>query len=69
MEELAVVKDSALLAGAAGSVGKVKPVTFIPTLSDLNLELCTLAQAVTLSGKDVDTAIAEFETAAGNVIQ
>lgn len=68
MEELQVVKDSALLAGAAGSVGKVKPVTFIPTLSDLNLELCTLAQAVTLSGKDVDTAIAEFEAAAANVI-
>lgn len=69
MEELQVVKDSALLAGAAGSVGKVKPVTFIPTLSDLNLELCTLAQAVTLSGKDVDTAIAEFEASAANVIQ
>ncbi len=69
MEDLEVVKNSALLAGAAESVGKVKPVTFIPTLSDLNLELCTLAQAVTLSGKDVDTAIAEFETAAKGVIE
>ena len=59
MEDLAVVKDSAILAGAAGSVSNVKPVTFIPTLSDLNLELCTLAQAVTVSGTDVDTAAAK----------
>lgn len=69
MEDLDVVKNSDLLAGAAGSVGQVKPVTFIPTLSDLNLEICTLAQAVTLSGKDVDSAIAEFETAAEGIIE
>ena len=69
MEDLAVVKDSAILAGAAGSVSNVKPVTFIPTLSDLNLELCTLAQAVTVSGTDVDTAIANFEKAAKAVIE
>ena len=69
MEDLAVVKDSAILAGAAGSVSNVKPVTFIPTLSDLNLELCTLAQAVTVSGTDVDAAIANFEKAAKAVIE
>lgn len=69
MEDLAVVKDSAILSGAAGAVGNVKPVTFIPTLSDLNLELCTLAQAVTVSGTDVDKAIADFETAAKGVIE
>lgn len=69
MKDLAVVKDSSILSGAAEAVGNVKAVTFIPTLSDLNLELCTLAQAVTLGGKDVDTAIKEFETAAKNVIE
>ena len=69
MEDLEVVKNSAILAGAAGAVGNVKPVTFIPTLSDLNLEICTLAQAVTVSGTDVDKAIVDFETAAKGVIE
>ena len=69
MEDMDVVKNSTILAGAASSVGNVKPVTFIPTLSDLNLEICTLAQAVTVSGTDVDTAIADFENAAKGVIE
>ncbi len=69
MEDLDVVKNSTILAGAAGSVGNVKAVTFIPALSDLNLELCTLAQAVTVSGTDVDTAIADFESAVSGIVQ
>ena len=69
MEDLDVVKNSSILAGAAGSVGNVKAVTFIPALSDLNLELCTLAQAVTVSGTDVDTAIADFESAVSGIVQ
>lgn len=64
MENMEVVVNSELLKGAASSVGNVKPVTFIPALSDLNLELCTLAQAVTMSGKSVEDAIGEFEKAA-----
>ena len=50
-------------------MGNVKAVTFIPALSDLNLELCTLAQAVTVSGTDVDTAIADFESAVSGIVQ
>ena len=51
---------SEILAGAAPSVANVKSPTSIPQLSDINLELCTLAQGVTVSNKDVDVAIAEF---------
>ncbi len=34
-----------------------------PTLSEFNLELCALSQAVTVGGEDVDTAIEGFKTA------
>ena len=36
--------------------------------ADLNLELCTLAQAVTVSDTDVDTAIANFEKTASGMV-
>lgn len=57
-----------VLAGAAGSAENVKAQTFVPQISDLNLELCTLAQAVTVSGKDVDTAIEDFRKAAESIL-
>ena len=57
-----------VLAGAAGSAENVKAQTFVPQISDLNLELCTLAQAVTVSNKDVDTAIADFQKAAEAIL-
>lgn len=69
MADLEVIADSPILAGAADSVSNLKTVTFVPALSDLNLELCTLAQAVTVSGTDVDTAIADFETAARGILE
>lgn len=58
-----------VLDGAAGSAANVKAQTFVPTISDLNLELCTLAQAVTVSGKDVDTAIEDFKKAANGILE
>lgn len=58
-----------VLNGAAGSAANVKAQTFVPTISDLNLELCTLAQAVTVSGKDVDTAIEDFKNAANGILE
>lgn len=58
-----------VLDGAAGSSANVKAQTFVPTISDLNLELCTLAQAVTVSGKDVETAIADFKKAAEAILE
>lgn len=57
-----------VLMGAAGSAENVKAQVFVPQISDLNLELCTLAQAVTVSGKDVDTAIADFQKAAEAIL-
>ena len=40
---------------------KAEPVLMFPTLSDFNLELCALAQAVTVGGEDVDTALKNFQ--------
>lgn len=57
-----------VLAGALGSAENVKAQTFVPVISDLNLELCTLAQAVTVSKKDVDAAIADFKKAAEGIL-
>ena len=41
---------------------------FIPQNSDLNLELCALAQAVTVGKTDVDKAIADFKKAAEMIL-
>lgn len=53
-----------VLEGASGSASNVKAQTFVPNISDLNLELTTLAQAVTVSDEDIDTAIENFREAA-----
>jgi len=68
MSDLDAVVNSPILAGASGSLDKTVPSPFIPTLSDLNLELCSLAQAVTVGDEDVDTAIADFKDSANAVI-
>lgn len=57
-----------VLEGAASSVDNLMTTPFIPTLTDLNLELCTLAQNVTVGGADVDTAIADFAKSAANIV-
>lgn len=64
MKDLKVVTESEILKGAKDSLGKTMPSAFVPALSDINLELCTLAQSVTVGGKDVDQAIADFKNAA-----
>lgn len=61
-------KLSEVLKGAAGSIEKTVPSAFVPKLSDINLELCTLAQAVTVGGKSVDEGIASFKSAAANLV-
>ena len=58
-----------VLAGAAGSAENVTAQVFVPQINDLNLELCTLAQSVTVSGKDVDAAIADFKKAAEAILE
>lgn len=58
----------AMLEASADATTQAIPVPLVPALNDFNLELCTLAQAVTVSDKDVNTAIADFETAANAIL-
>lgn len=58
------LKVNPVLDGAKDSISNVTPITFIPQLGDLNLELCTLAQNVTVNKEDVATAIEQFKSAA-----
>ncbi|MEY8356494.1 extracellular solute-binding protein [Lachnospiraceae bacterium 54-53] len=61
MKDMEAVKSSPILNGAGNSVEKAEPVLMFPTLSDFYLELCSLAQAVTVGGEDVDTALQNFQ--------
>lgn len=64
MAGMAAIVNSNILKGAAESISNVKAIPFVSALNDINLELCTLAQAVTVSDRNVDEAIAAFKTAA-----
>lgn len=68
MKDMAAIKESSILKGASGKLDCAKAVTTIPTLSDLNLELCTLAQAVTVSKQGFDEAYATFKSAAEAIV-
>ena len=68
MKDIEAVVNSSVLKGAANSLDKARPTPFIPAMNDLNLELTTLAQAITVGGKDIDTALEEFKTAANALI-
>lgn len=63
MENMKAVTENAILKGASTSVSNVRSIASIPALNDLNLELCTLSQAVTVSDKNVDEAISSFKQA------
>lgn len=69
MESMDAVVNNEILKGAAGALDNLIPTPFVPTLSDINLELCTLAQSITVSGKDVDTAIEVFKSAIKPMLQ
>lgn len=60
--------DNAALAGAKDAVNTAIAAPSVAAQNDLNLELCALAQAVTVSGEDVDNAIADFKTAAEGLL-
>ncbi|PNV63412.1 ABC transporter substrate-binding protein [Clostridium sp. chh4-2] len=68
MENMDSVKNSPILAGAGNSVEKASPVLMFPALSDFNLELCALAQAVTVGKEDVPAAIESFKSAVQSMI-
>ena len=60
--------DNPVLQGSLGSIDKAVAAPSVPAMNDLNLELCTLAQAVTVTGTDVDTAIEQFRRAGTTLI-
>ena len=57
-----------LLDAALPSVTNTVSIPLFPTLGDFSLELCTLAQAVSVSDKSVDDAMASFRTAAAAIL-
>ncbi len=64
MASMESVVNNGILKGASPAAGRVQVQTFIPRISDLNLELCSLAQAVTVGKQDVNSAIARFKSSA-----
>ena len=68
MKDIEAVVESAVLKGAAASVEKAVPSAFIPELAQLNIELTTLAQSVTVGGMSVDDAIANFKSAVSGFV-
>ena len=68
MENMAALKDSPILNNAGNSVEMAEPVYMFPTLSEFNLEVCALGQAITVGGEDVDSALQNFETAVEPII-
>ncbi len=64
IEDMKDMELNPVLEGATGATDNVINTPSIPMLNDLNLELCTLAQNVTVSDTDVDTAIEQFNSAA-----
>lgn len=58
-----------VLEGATGSVETAVAAPSVPALNDLNLDLTALAQAVTVSDENVDTAIANFKKSAENLLK
>lgn len=68
MGNMDALLQSNVLKGAAASIENVASSPFAPALNDLNLELCTLAQAVTVGGKTFDEAYPTFEKAATTLL-
>ena len=62
MENMDAVVNSEFLKGGQSAVEKAVPVYQFPTLSDFNLELCALGQAVTVGKEDVAAAIENFKS-------
>lgn len=61
MERMEGVNNSAFLAGARDTVNHLSPSLMFPTVADFNLELCALAQAVTMGDEEVTAAAEDFE--------
>ena len=68
IEDMKDMELNPVLEGARDATQNAVNSPSIPMLNDLNLELCTLAQNVTVGGADVDTAIEDFRSAAQNYV-
>lgn len=64
MSGMEAIVNSDVLKGAASAVSLTVPSAFIPALNDLNLELCTFAQALTVGEQSFDEAFPAFKKAA-----
>lgn len=60
MADMEAVVNSGVLEGASESISNVRKVPYVSAMSDISLDLCTLAQAVTVSDTPVDEAIDAF---------
>ncbi|WP_305768892.1 ABC transporter substrate-binding protein [Candidatus Epulonipiscium viviparus] len=60
MENMDAIANHKILQGAAGSLNNLIITPFVPALSDINLELSALAQAVTVADKDIETSVDAF---------
>lgn len=60
--------NTMILSGAADSTSKAVETPLFASQNNFNLELCTLAQGITVGDKAVETAIADFEKAAKGVL-
>lgn len=69
IEDMKDMELNPVLEGARDATQSALNSPSIPMLNDLNLELCTLAQNVTVGGADVDTAIEDFRSAAQNYVE
>jgi len=68
MEKMDGVVNNPILKGALKSTEVAIATPLIPKLNDFNLELCTLAQGITVKGKPVQQAIDDFKTAAKGIL-
>lgn len=68
-EAMADLELNPVLEGAKGSEANVISQPFVAQISDVDLELAALAQAVTVDKKDVDQAIADFVTKTETILK
>jgi len=64
MAAMESVANNGILKGASPAAGRVRVQTFIPKISALNLELASLAQAVTVGKQDLASSIEKFKATA-----
>lgn len=69
MKDMQAIKDSPVLKGALSNLDCVQPTAFVPALNDLNLELCTFAQGLTVGKKTFDSVYPGFKSAAQKILQ